>query len=176
MYEKSPRQFSAFPDNYVHHFSHVSDTGLQMDLLQEYVFVALDIFKKAIQNRDIRNRLEAWLFFLATDDPEDIGKLLERYPEFGKLYREIYEICRNVEKVMEMFSMELWELDRNTVQYMMDEMQEELDALKQEKVRAEEEKKKMAEKMKEAALSYQKELAQLKARLAELESERGEKE
>lgn len=204
LYEKSPRQFSDFPDNYVHHFSHVSDTGLQMDLLQEYVFVALDIFKKAIQNRDIRNRLEAWLFFLATDDPEDIGKLLERYPEFGKLYREIYEICRNVEKVMEMFSMELWELDRNTVQYMMDEMQEELDALKQEKeevfreltrmreetadvkkevakaeeekVRAEEEKKKMAEEMKEAALSYQKELAQLKARLAELESERGEKE
>ena len=54
LYEKSPRQFSAFPDNYVHHFSHVSDTGLQMDLLQEYVFVALDIFKKAIQNRDIR--------------------------------------------------------------------------------------------------------------------------
>ncbi len=183
LYEKSPRQFSAFPDNYVHHFSHVSDTGLQMDLLQEYVFVALDIFKKAIQNRDIRNRLEAWLFFLATDDPEDIGKLLERYPEFGKLYREIYEICRNVEKVMEMFSMELWELDRNTVQYMMDEMQEELDALKQEKVRVEEEKvraeeakKKMAEEMKEAALSYQKELAQLKARLAELERERGKKE
>ena len=150
-----------------------------MDLLQEYVFVALDIFKKAIQNRDIRNRLEAWLFFLATDDPEDIGKLLERYPEFGKLYREIYEICRNVEKVMEMFSMELWELDRNTVQYMMDEMQEELDALKQQFklwMVLWEEKKKMAEEMKEAALSYQKELAQLKVRLAELERERGEKE
>ena len=31
---------------------------------------------------------------------------------------------------MEMFSKELQELDRNTVQYMIDEMQEEIDGLK----------------------------------------------
>ena len=34
-------------------------------------------------------------------------------------------MCRNTEKVMNMFSKELRELDRNTVQYMIDEMQEE---------------------------------------------------
>ena len=33
---------------------------------------------------------------------------------------------------MEMFSRELQELDRNTVQYMMDEMQEEIDQQKEE--------------------------------------------
>ena len=49
---------------------------------------------------------------------------MEKYPEFQKMYREIYELCLNVEKVMEMFSKELQELDRNTVQYMIDEMQE----------------------------------------------------
>ena len=48
------------------------------------------------------------------------------------LYEEIYELCRNVEKVMEMFSKELRELDRNTVQYMIDEMQEEIDGMKRE--------------------------------------------
>ena len=58
--------------------------------------------------------------------------LLESYPEFRALYEEIYELCRNVEKVMEMFSKELRELDRNTVQYMIDEMQEELDGMKRE--------------------------------------------
>ena len=36
--------------------------------------------------------------------------LLESYPEFRVLYEEIYELCRNVEKVMEMFSKELREL------------------------------------------------------------------
>lgn len=55
---------------------------------------------------------------------------MEKYPEFQKMYREIYELCLNVEKVMEMFSKELQELDRNTVQYMIDEMQEEIDGLK----------------------------------------------
>ena len=38
----------------------------------------------------------------------------------------VYEMCRNVEKVMEMYSKELLEMDRNTVQYMIDEMQEEI--------------------------------------------------
>lgn len=41
------------------------------------------------------------------------------------MYAQIYEICQNIEKVMEMFSKELYELDRNTVQYMIDELQEE---------------------------------------------------
>lgn len=42
----------------------------------------------------------------------------------SEIYEEGYEICRNVERVMEMFSKELYELDRNTVQYMIDEMQD----------------------------------------------------
>lgn len=39
---------------------------------------------------------------------------------------------------MDMFSKELQELDRNTVQYMIDEMQEEIDTLKKEKKFSEE--------------------------------------
>jgi hypothetical protein len=31
------------------------------------------------------------------------------------MYREIYELCRNVEKVMGLFSKELQILDKNTV-------------------------------------------------------------
>lgn len=69
--------------------------------------------------------------FFCAETPEDIVTLLEGYPEFQKLYGEIYELCRNVEKVIGMFSKELQELDRNTVQYMMDEMQDEIDEQKQ---------------------------------------------
>ena len=40
------------------------------------------------------------------------------------MYEEAYNICLNVEDVMCMFSKELQELDRNTVQYMIEEQQE----------------------------------------------------
>ncbi|GAA6312006.1 hypothetical protein Rgna01_18000 [Mediterraneibacter gnavus] len=46
------------------------------------------------------------------------------------MYREIYELCRNVEKVMGLFSKELQILDKNTVQYMIDQMQDTIDEQK----------------------------------------------
>ena len=69
--------------------------------------------------------MNGWLTFLSSDKPEDIIALIERYPDFKPMYEQIYEICQNIEKVMGMFSKELYELDRNTVQYMIDELQEE---------------------------------------------------
>lgn len=75
--------------------------------------------------------MEAWLTFLSADEPEMIEMLIDFYPQFQTYYREIYELCRNMEKVMGMFSKELLELDKNTVQYMIDEMQNEIDAQKE---------------------------------------------
>ncbi len=57
--------------------------------------------------------------------PEDVIALIERYPDCWKMYEQIYEICQNIEQVMGMFSKELYELDRNTVRYMIDMLQEE---------------------------------------------------
>ena len=88
----------------------------------------LDIFKRVRQNEGIKGKLEAWLTFLSSDEPEDIVRLITDYPEFKVIYDEVYNLCLNVEKVMEMFSKELKELDQNTVQLMIDEMQEDLDA------------------------------------------------
>lgn len=36
-----------------------------------------------------------------------IVQLIKQYPKFIPMYREIYELCRNVEKVMGLFSKEL---------------------------------------------------------------------
>ena len=72
-----------------------SDTGMQMNLVHHYIFVALDIFRKTHQNEIIKDELEAWLMFLSTEDPEQIMDLCDRYPEFETMYRHIYEICRN---------------------------------------------------------------------------------
>ena len=57
-----------------------------------------------------------------------IFRLLEEYPEFRALYEDVYELCRNVEGLMEIFSKELLEMDRNTVKLMIDQMQEKIDA------------------------------------------------
>ena len=127
LFEKSPKEFHKYPDACYHFFEQKSDTGLKIELLQKYLFIPLDIFRKSKQNRYIQDKRDAWLTLFSNDEPETIIGLIEAYPEFREIYREGYEICLNVERVMEMFSKELYELDRNTVQYMIDEMQDTID-------------------------------------------------
>ena len=122
-FEKSPQDFHKFSDVFCHKFSQKSDTGLELELLQEYFFLPLDIYKKTMENRNINNELEAWLAFLSFDEPERIISLITEYPMFQSMYQQVYEICLNMEKVMSVYSKELAELDKNTVQYMIDEMQ-----------------------------------------------------
>ena len=93
--------------------------------------VSLDNFRRLTQNKDIEIKLEAWLHFLSRDEPEEIIRLIQDYPEFRPLYEEVYRLCQDTERVMHMFSKELEELDRNTVQYMIDEMQDEIDGMKE---------------------------------------------
>ena len=140
-FETSIKEFHEYPQNYIHKFKQQSDTGLELELLQKYVFIPLDIFR-IIYHNNVKsngknsanrrwNKTEAWLTFLSTDEPEIIIELIRQYPEFKEMYEEIYVMCQNVEKVMEMFSKELIQLDRNTVQYMIDEMQDTIDVQKE---------------------------------------------
>ena len=141
-FETSIKEFHEYPPNYIHKFKQQSDTGLELELLQKYVFIPLDIFRGIYHNdgksngknsaNRCWNKTEAWLTFLSTDEPEIIIELISQYPEFKEMYEEIYVMCQNVEKVMEMFSKELIQLDRNTVQYMIDEMQDTIDVQKEE--------------------------------------------
>ena len=141
-FETSIKEFHEYPQNYIHKFKQQSDTGLELELLQKYVFIPLDIFHGIYHNdgksngknsaNRCWNKTEAWLTFLSTDEPEIIIELISQYPEFKEMYEEIYVMCQNVEKVMEMFSKELIQLDRNTVQYMIDEMQDTIDVQKEE--------------------------------------------
>ena len=140
-FETSIKEFHEYPQNYIHKFKQQSDTGLELELLQKYVFIPLDIFRTIYHNNvksngkngggNCWNRTEAWLTFLSTDQSEIIIELIRQYPEFKEMYEEIYVMCQNVEKVMEMFSKELIQLDRNTVQYMIDEMQDTIDVQKE---------------------------------------------
>ena len=77
--------------------------------------------------------LEVWLAFLSDDRPEKIIELITRYPEFKPMYETLYQMCLNIERVINMFfSEELRILDRNTVQYMIAEQQKEIEEQKTE--------------------------------------------
>ena len=121
LFEKSPKEFHDYPEQYYHFFEQKSNTGLEMELLQKYLFIPLDIFRENKHNGDIKKKRDAWLTLFSSDNPDVIIELIEKYPEFRQIYEEAYEICLNVERVMDMFSKELYELDKNTVQYMIDE-------------------------------------------------------
>ena len=166
LFEKSAKEFHAVRENYLHKSYWGFDTGLEVGLLQNFIFITLDIFRKNMQNKRIDKELDAWFMFFSSEDPERIIELIDKYPMFRELYDDIYGICRNMEKVMGMFSKELRELDRNTVQYMIDEMQETIDAqaaaLEEERKRREEERKELEEER----MKY----AQALKRIKELES------
>ncbi len=130
-FDKSGSEFHAFEDSWIHHMQQTSDTGIRIDLLQEYVFFALDIFRKNLQNKNVEdNELNAWLTFLSVDDPEIILQFLTAHPEFEPLYREVYEMCQDTENMMQFFSKELRQMDANTTEYMIDEMQDTIDEMK----------------------------------------------
>ena len=132
LFEQSPAVFHRpeYQDIYLHHAFSVTDTGIPIELLQKYCFIPLDIFMKHFHNKGIQNDLDAWLAFLSIDDPELIVTLLSRYPKFQDMYADVYELCRNMEDIMGLFSKELQILDENTVDYMIDEMQATIDELK----------------------------------------------
>ena len=169
LFEKSNSVFKSFSkDIYIHRFQQQSDSGIELNLLQEYTFICLDIFDNIIHNegRKIDGRLEEWLVFLKEDDPDMIIKLLEQNSEFRDIYEEIYNICRNSERMMGMFSKELEILDRNTVKLMIDELDEALGE-EREKVKAIKQERETLKAEKES-LEAEKELIRLRAELEKL--------
>ena len=126
--EKSNMEFKNFMNDYIHTFVPTSDTGLKLNLLQNIIYIPLDVFEnnltKKIHDNSALTEKEAWLAFLSSDDPKVIYMILEQYPGiFRPLYEKICDMCRNTAEVMSMYSKELAILDKNTVMLMMEEQQ-----------------------------------------------------
>ena len=137
--ETSTKEFHRFRQDYIHTFAPVSDTGLKLNLLQNYIFVPLDIFRSHLDallrpaGGQPMTEKEAWLAFLSSDDPRIILRILEDYPGiFRPLYDRICTMCQNTKEMMHMFSEELSILDKNTVMMMIEEQQETIEQQKQE--------------------------------------------
>ena len=133
-YEQSIEEFKEYGDSFVHHAKMVCDTGLELNFLQEFYLVALDVFRKSeyAKGRDSKERLAGWLSFFCTETVEEAEALCAVYPWLSEIYVEMAEFGRKPEELMTMFSEMLREMDRNTIRYMVDDMKEQIEKGKAE--------------------------------------------
>ncbi len=170
-YEKSPKVFHEFPGDYIHMGKTVFNTGLPVEMLQEYCMVALDVFRD-LPYPKIRSEQTAWLSLLAAEKLEEAERLIEEYPWLEEIYQEIAMMRQKPEEVLGMFSDALKILDKNTVHYMIEEQQKEIE--EQQKILAEqkgaiaEQEKAIAEQEK-AIVEQEKAIAEQEKAIAEQE-------
>ena len=126
--------------NYLHIGTTTFNTGLNINMLQEYYIIALDVFRENIypkvrQNADYMQT--AWLSLLSARTMDDSEELLKNYPFMEDILRDMAEYLRRPEEVLSMFSDALRQLDKNTELYMIEELEQKI---KSEKQRADSEK------------------------------------
>ena len=133
------------------------NTGIKIELLQDFVLVSLDTFKK-YRYSDIRegrikitdydydssqydepvsekmkqDRLKYLSLFVA-ETPQEIDRLIEIFPDLESVRRDINEYLERPGEVLSMFSEALRILDRNTAELMVDRMKDEIVDLQEQK-------------------------------------------
>lgn len=140
-YEKSVDEFKKYPKNCVHYARMICDSGMELNFLQEFYLIALDVFRKSeySKHRDPKNRLIGWLSFFCTENAEEAEALCRDYLWLSELYAEMAEFGRRPEELVTMFSEMLREMDRNTIRYMVDDMKEQIEKGKAENAELKEE-------------------------------------
>ena len=116
---------------YYHHGKTTFDSGLHLELLQEYFLIALDVFSDK-DYADNGGELDKWLSLLSVESVDDAELLIKKYPQLEDIFVEMSEYITNPEEVISMFSEALKIMDSNTVKYMMDELSDELADTKSE--------------------------------------------
>ena len=168
--EKSSEDFRTMPEAWIHKSRQKSDTGIELELLQEYVFIALDMFRKVSDNKRTGSELEAWMQMLSSGNPAVHAQIADKSLIFKGIYEEIEAFRQDIGGVLNMFSDALRILDRNTVQLMIDEMKEELEGTKEELEGTREE----LEGAKEELEGTKEELEEAKEKVEELAGQIGE--
>ena len=125
-FEKSIGAFHETEGQFLHVGKTMFDTGLKLELLQEYCLVALDVYRKIPYAKDKEER-NGWIGLLATENVEEAERLIEEYPWLYEIYEEVVGYMREPEEVLSMFSEALRILDRNTVHYMIEEQQKQIE-------------------------------------------------
>ena len=122
--EHSSNNFKKVAPHYIHRSIHSLDSGADINFLTNYIYISLDTFHSISQTID--SYLDAWFTFLSSDSPDDILHLIQNYPEFREYYHDIALFRTKPEELMNMYSEALLQMDRNTVNYMIEDMKKEL--------------------------------------------------
>ncbi len=170
--EHSPSEFHATSDIYVYRGQTMWDNNLSISGLTRQVFICLDKFNRVMQNKDIKNELEAWLTLLTCQNLTRIDKLLTKFPEFENIYKDIFEFRTKPEELIGMYSEALLVADRNMEREMIEEARIELAETQKT---LEKSKKDLAESQKDLAES-KKDLAESKKDLAKSQKDLAEKD
>ena len=134
------------------------NTGIKIELLQDYVLVSLDTFKKYRYSDIRKGRIEVtkydydrtqysekqvtekmkldrlkYLSLFVAETPEEIEQLIRIFPDLESVRLDINEYLERPKEVLNMFSEALRILDRNTAELMVDRMKDETDELKVQK-------------------------------------------
>ncbi len=127
IFENSMGAFHKPGMNYIHKGKVIFDTGLKMNMLQEYCLISLDVFRKTKYTKGVEiNELNRWLSFLAIDNISEAGTLLDDYPWLEEVYQDVSQHLCNPKEVLGMFSEALKIMDQNTVLYMFEEKDKEI--------------------------------------------------
>ena len=120
--EISPAMFSQYPECYIHQSTFQMNSGLSFENLLNFTFIPLDIFMQMPHNE--LTELEAWLYFLGSDNPQHIQRIIEKYPFFKELYKDIIDLRYHPKELITMFSESLRILDSNTIDFMIDNLKQ----------------------------------------------------
>ena len=133
------------------------NTGIKIELLQDFVLVSLDTFKKyrysdiregrikitdydydssqyndeLVSEKMKRDRLKYLSLFVA-ETQQEIDRLIEIFPDLASVRQDINEYLERPGEVLSMFSEALRILDRNTAELMVDRMKDEIVDLKEQ--------------------------------------------
>ncbi len=180
LFERSVQAFHHFAEEYIHYGKVTFDKGLELELLQEYCLVALDVFRKIqypkgkrTEELDCENKTETerigWLKLLTTETVEEAEKLIEEYPWLESIYQEAAMYRQRPEEVLLMYSEALKILDRNTVKYMIEELERDKQNLTEALAKEQEERaREQAERVREQEQNAAK-IAALERKIQQLE-------
>ncbi len=174
--ERSTKPFKEFGDTYIHRGQVCWDNGIKLKNLARQVYVALDIFEEVMQNKSIDTPLEAWLTVLSTQSIDRIGELIQKYPEFADIYREIFEYRTKPEELIHMYSKALAETDRIVEQQMFQRYQNEAMAAHEEIAKAQKETAKARKENMEIKAQLDQIIAQLDQLLSQHEQDAAQHE
>ena len=168
--EQSPEEFQIYPYAYIHRKITTYSSGIQLPELANIIYVSLDTFRSIVQNVD--NELNAWLTFLGCTESSRILDLVQRYPKFLDLYKDMALFRTNPKELIFMFSEALYILDRNTEKYMVEEQNRKIK--EQEKIIATNEK--LIEASQKQIEASQKQIEASQKQIAENEKQLAEKD